>query len=63
MQDFFFIFHVIVAVEGVGGAAGPDDESTPPPPFEFRADHPFMYYIWDNNSKSTIFAGRVTNFK
>lgn len=28
----------------------------------FRADHPFVYYIWDNNSKTIVFSGRVTNF-
>ncbi|XP_055310176.1 antichymotrypsin-2-like [Sitodiplosis mosellana] len=29
---------------------------------KFLADHNFMYYIWDNKSKTTIFIGRLTNF-
>ncbi|XP_055310175.1 ovalbumin-related protein X-like [Sitodiplosis mosellana] len=29
---------------------------------KFRADHNFMYYIWDNNSKTIVFSGRVVNF-
>lgn len=28
---------------------------------KFRADHPFVYYIWDNNSKTIVFMGRLVN--
>ena len=30
---------------------------------EFRADHPFFFYIWDNGTKNVIFSGRVTKFE
>jgi len=29
---------------------------------EFYADHPFIYYIFDHNSKTTVFIGRIKNF-
>ena len=28
---------------------------------KFQADHPFVFYIWDSKSKTTIFMGRITN--
>lgn len=28
--------------------------------FQFFANHPFVYYIWDRESKTSIFSGRVT---
>ncbi|XP_031616653.1 thyroxine-binding globulin-like [Contarinia nasturtii] len=28
----------------------------------FIADHPFIYYIWDKNTKTIVFIGRLTNF-
>lgn len=31
-------------------------------PKEFTADHPFIYYVWDNNTKTIIFCGRLTQF-
>lgn len=33
------------------------DDSRP----KFHADHPFVYYIWDSKSKTTIFIGRIIN--
>lgn len=35
-----------------------DDESNDFP--TFRADHPFLYYIWDTESKTVIFIGHLT---
>lgn len=32
----------------------------PPDTPIFRADHPFVYYIWDNKTKTVIFSGRIT---
>lgn len=37
-----------------------DEESNDFP--TFRADHPFLYYIWDTESKSVIFIGHITKF-
>jgi len=34
--------------------------SIPRDPFEFRADHPFLFYIVDNSTKAILFLGRVT---
>lgn len=31
------------------------------PGAEFYADHPFIYYIWDHNSKTSVFFGRIQN--
>ncbi|XP_031627896.1 antichymotrypsin-2-like [Contarinia nasturtii] len=35
----------------------------PVQPLKFIVDHPFMYYIWDTETKTALFAGRITNFK
>lgn len=32
-------------------------------PIEFRADHPFVYFIRDAETDSIIFSGRLMNFK
>ncbi|XP_055310173.1 serine protease inhibitor 42Dd-like [Sitodiplosis mosellana] len=36
------------------------DRMLPP---SFNCDHPFLYFIWDNISKTTVFSGRITTFK
>jgi serpin B len=40
-----------------GGVAHPE------PPQLFRADHPFLFMICDNQNGSILFLGRVTNPK
>jgi serpin B len=43
-------------------ARGPALSDEPPPkPVEFRADHPFVFLIWDVRTKSILFLGRVVN--
>jgi serpin B len=32
-----------------------------PPPPVFRADHPFIFFIRDNGSRSILFMGRMTD--
>jgi serpin B len=33
----------------------------PEQPVEFRADHPFVFLIWDRRTKSILFLGRLVN--
>lgn len=40
-----------------GSAAQPK----PPPPKIFRAEHPFIYYIIDNQTRTILFNGRIKN--
>jgi hypothetical protein len=46
-------------VTGIGNhhSAGPP----PPPPPVFRADHPFIFFIQDNQSGSILFLGRLAD--
>jgi len=45
------------AVVAVAAGAAPP----PPPSLEFRADHPFLYFIVDNASGLVLFMGRVAD--
>jgi serpin B len=36
-------------------------KSAPPAPPVFRADHPFVFLIWDKASGNILFLGRLTN--
>ncbi|XP_055316128.1 serine protease inhibitor 42Dd-like [Sitodiplosis mosellana] len=29
---------------------------------KFHVDHPFLYYIWDRETKTVVFTGRITKF-
>jgi serpin B len=33
----------------------------PEQPVEFRADHPFVFLIWDRRTKSILFLGRLVD--
>lgn len=41
----------------------PYSADQPPPPPEFRADHPFMFYILDKASETIVFSGRITKLE
>jgi serpin B len=41
-------------------AAGAAPGWKPPKPFEFIADHPFCFWIMDDETNSVLFAGRVS---
>lgn len=55
-QVNFIIFNILfigfTITKRIGGVSGA----------EFYADHPFIYYIFDHNSKTTVFIGRITKF-
>ncbi|XP_031633972.1 antichymotrypsin-2-like, partial [Contarinia nasturtii] len=36
--------------------------ANPPPPIipKFQVDHPFLYYIWDTQTQTPVFSGRIT---
>jgi serpin B len=36
-------------------------DEPPEQPVEFRADHPFVFLIWDRRTKSILFLGRLVN--
>lgn len=46
------------AIVGEAGAMPREDEN---PPKVFRADHPFVFFIRENNSGAILFAGRVSD--
>ena len=42
-------------------AVVPPSASFAPPPVEFRADHPFLFFLQDKKTGSVLFMGRVMN--
>jgi serpin B len=71
-KDLFIgaIFHkafVDVNEEGTEAAAASavvmTEGSEPPAPPVFRADHPFVFLIWDKASGNILFLGRLVNPK
>jgi serpin B len=76
MEDLFitFIYHkawgqvneagtqaAAATVTGVGTAAEGGGPSESPPIHVFRADHPFLFFIRDNQSGSLLFLGRLAD--
>jgi serpin B len=37
--------------------------SRPPEPKVFKADHPFLFFIWDRKASTVFFCGRVVDPK
>ena len=37
--------------------------SPPPIPKVFRADHPFLFFIWDRKTSNVFFSGRLLDPK
>jgi serpin B len=66
ISDVFHKGFVEVNEEGTEAAAATavvisEDEVRPDPIYNFRADHPFMFMIQHNASKSILFMGKVMN--
>ena len=52
-------------ISNIQGAVVVDRRSFSPEPEpipEIKADHPFVYYIWDKESDAAVFSGRITKF-
>ncbi len=46
------------AVTAIGGMY---ESSMPPKPHIFKTDHPFMFLIWDDETQSILFLGKISN--
>jgi serpin B len=47
------------AATGIGFEAGSAMPRPTPPPVEFRADHPFLFYLVDDTTGAILFQGRL----
>jgi serpin B len=47
--------------EAAGATAIISKINSMPQSAEYRADHPFVFLIWDNRTSSIMFLGRLVN--